>query len=77
MNYVVIVRGKLRDSDEKQSWKTHDATVEMIGPSGRSKGNISHRAYLNPRNRRETLAIDIWDNLEGPQKMLQDPNLAA
>jgi hypothetical protein len=77
MNYIVVVRGTLRSADEKQSRKTHDATVAMIGPQGRSMGNIGHRAYLNPGNRREFLAIDTWDNLEGPQKLLQDPNLAA
>jgi hypothetical protein len=77
MNCVVIVHGNLKQADERQSRATHDATVAMIGAKGRAMGNIGHRAYLNPRNRREFLAIDTWDNLEGPQKLLQDPNLAA
>lgn len=76
MNYIVIVRGTLKDSDESYSRKTHDATVDMIGENGRAMGNFSHRAYLNPQNRREFLAVDMWDNLEGPQKLLQDPKLA-
>jgi hypothetical protein len=77
MNYIVIVRGRLKSADEKQSRKTHDSTVKMIGPQGRSMGNIGHHAYLDPKDRREFLAIDTWDNLEGPQKLLQDPSLAA
>lgn len=77
MNYLVIVRGKLKSADEIQSRKTHDATIDLIGAKGRSMGNIGHRAYLNPQNRREFLAIDTWNNLEGPQKLLQDPNLAS
>ena len=77
MKYVVVVRGMLKSADEKQSRATHDATIKMVGPTGRSMGNVGHRAYLNPQNRREFLAIDVWDNLDGPQKMLQDPTLGA
>ncbi len=77
MKYVVVVRGMLKSADEKQSQATHDATINMVGPTGRSMGNVSHRAYLNPQNRREFMAIDVWDNADGPQKMLQDPTLGA
>ena len=77
MKYIVVVRGMLKSADEKQSQATHDATVKMIGPQGRSMGNVSHVAYLNLQNRREFLAIDVWDNAEAPQKLLQDPALAA
>ncbi len=76
MNYIVIVRGKLKNSDEKHSKKIHDATIDLVGPMGRSLGNTGHRAYLNPQNRREFLAIDSWNNIEGPQKLLNDPKLA-
>jgi hypothetical protein len=77
MNCVVIVRGTLKQAEERQSKATHDATIEMIGAKGRAMGNIGHRAYLNPRNRQEFMAIDTWDNLEGPQKLLEDPTLTA
>jgi quinol monooxygenase YgiN len=77
MKYVVVVRGMLKANDEKQSQATHDATISMVGPMGRSMGNVSHRAYLNPQNRREFMAIDVWDNAESPQKLLQDPTLGA
>jgi quinol monooxygenase YgiN len=77
MKYVVVVRGMLKSADENQSKATHDATIKMIGPMGRSMGNVGHQAHLNPQNRREFLAIDVWDNIEGPQKLLQDPTLAA
>ncbi|HLF28377.1 MAG TPA: hypothetical protein VJG32_18750 [Anaerolineae bacterium] len=77
MKYIVSVRGMLKAADEQQSRATHDATIQQIGAMGRSMGNVGHRAYLNPQNRREFLAIDVWDNLEGPQKLLADPNLGA
>ena len=77
MKYIVVVRGNLKAADERESQATHDATIQKIGPMGRSMGNVGHRAYLNPQNRREFLAVDVWDNLEGPQKLLGDPNLGA
>jgi hypothetical protein len=75
--YVVVVRGMLKATEEQESRATHNATIAMVGPMGRSMGNVSHRAYLNPQNRREFLAIDVWDNLDGPQKLLHDPTLGA
>lgn len=77
MKYIVIVRGKLKSADEKQSQAVHDATIAKVGPLGKSMGNVGHRAYLNPQNRTEFLAMDTWDNLDGPQKLLADPALGA
>ena len=55
MKYIVIVRGKLKTADEKQSQAVHDATIAMVGPSGRAMGNIGHRACLNPQDRTQFL----------------------
>lgn len=77
MKIIVSVRGMLKAADEKQSQATHDATIQKIGPMGKSMGNVGHRAYLNPQNRKEFMAIDVWDNMEGPQKLLGDPALGA
>jgi hypothetical protein len=77
MRYIVTVRGMLKSADEEESQKTHDATVEKVSPLGKSMGSTGHQAYLNPQNRREFLAIDFWDNLEGIQKLYSDPNLAT
>jgi hypothetical protein len=77
MQYVVIVRGLLRATEERQARATHDATIALVGPMGRAQGNVGHRAYLNAQNRREFLAIDVWDNLESPQQLLRDPALGA
>lgn len=77
MKYIVSVRGMLKNAEEAKSQAVHDATIAMIGEMGRSMGNIGHRAYLNPQNRREFMAIDTWDNIEGPQKLLSNPDLAT
>jgi hypothetical protein len=67
----------LKAADEQQSMATHNATIAMVAPQGRAMGNESHQAYLNPRNRREFLAIDVWNNAEAPQQLFQDPALGA
>ena len=77
MQYIVTVRGMLKFADEKQSQAVHDGTVGQLGPVGKSMGNVGHRAYLNPKNRREFVAIDTWDNMDGIQKLFNDPNLAT
>jgi len=76
MRYVVTVRGMLK-GDGKQAQKTHDATIDKVSPMSKTMGNISHHTYLNTQNGKEFFAIDVWDNLEGIQKLYSDPNLAA
>ncbi len=76
MRYIAVVRGRLRAEDEQQSKSVHNATVDMVGPMGRSMGNVSHKAYLNAQDRRQFLAIDTWDNLENMQQLFNDPRLA-
>jgi quinol monooxygenase YgiN len=77
MKYIVIVRGKLKSADEKESQGVHDATIAMIGEGGRAMGNVGHRAHLNVQDRTEFLAVDTWDNLDSPQKLFADPTLQA
>jgi len=67
----------LKSADEKASQAAHDATVQKVSPLSKSMGSTGHQAYLNSQNRREFLAIDFWDNMEGIQKLYSDPNLAA
>ena len=73
MKYVVTVRGMLKDTDEQQARLAHDATVQKVTAIGRPLGHIGHQTQLNTKNRREFLAIDTWENLEGLQKFLSDP----
>jgi hypothetical protein len=76
MKYVVVVRGKLLGS-AAEAGQAHDEIVAKVSPLGKSMGNTSHQAYLNVQNGEDFLAIDIWDNLEGIQKLYSDPNLAS
>jgi hypothetical protein len=63
--------------DGKQAQKNHDATIAKVSPMSKTMGNTSHQTYLNTQNGKEFFAIDVWDNLEGIQKLYSDPNLAA
>ncbi len=76
MKYITVVRGKLKGS-QKEARLAHDATVEKLSAMTRPMGAIGHQPYLNPQNPMEFLAVDTWNNLEGLQKFMSDPNVAA
>jgi quinol monooxygenase YgiN len=76
MNYITVVRAKLKGSPQ-EAQMAHDATVETLSAMTRPMGAIRHRPHLNPRDPKEFLAIDTWNNLEGLQKFMSDPQVAA
>jgi hypothetical protein len=76
MNYMTIVRAKLKGVDQKAAQKAHDATVDQLSKMTRPLGAIGHRAYLNPQIPIEFMAMDTWNNLEGLQKFMSDPKTA-
>jgi hypothetical protein len=76
MEYVTIVRAKLKGADPAAARKSHDATVEKLSALTRPMGATGHQAYLNPHQAMEFLAIDRWNNLEGLQNFMGDPKVA-
>lgn len=76
MRYIVTVRGHLKGTAQ-EARLAHDDIVSKVSPMGRPMGNTSHQAYLNVENGNEFFAIDVWDNMEGIQKLYSDPNLAS
>jgi quinol monooxygenase YgiN len=76
MIYITLVRGKLKPADEKAAQSMHDATVEKLSTMTRPMGAVGHHAYLNPQNRKEFLAVDTWNNLEGLQGFMNNPQVA-
>ena len=73
MKYVVTVRGKLKEKDEKQAGMAHDETFERLSVIGKELGSIGHQTYLNSEDKNEFLAVDTWSSIEGLQKFLSDP----
>jgi len=76
MNYITVVRAKLK-GDPKEAQRAHDATVEKLSAMTRPMGAIGHRPHVNPHDPTQFLAIDTWNNLEGLQKFMSDPQVAA
>ena len=77
MNYITVVRGKLKAESLKEAQMAHDSTVEHLSAMTRPMGATGHHAYLNPQNQMEFLAVDHWNNLEGLQKFMSNPDVAA
>ena len=77
MKYITVVRGKLKGASQKAAQAAHDAAVAQLSPTTRPMGAIGHQPYLNPKDPMEFLAVDTWNNLDGLQKFLGDPNVAA
>jgi quinol monooxygenase YgiN len=76
MKYIVVVRGKLKGTPE-QAHKLHDEIVAKSEPLSKSMGNVAHMPHLNVQNKNEFLSVDAWDNMEGIQKLYNDPALGA
>jgi quinol monooxygenase YgiN len=76
MNYITVVRGKLK-GDSKDAKAAHDATVDKLSAMTRPMGAIGHKPHLNAQDPTQFLAIDTWNNLEGLQKFMGDPQVAA
>jgi len=76
MNYITVVRAKLKGSVE-EAQAAHDAIVAKLSPMTRPMGATGHRPHLNPQDPTQFLAIDTWNNLEGLQKFMSDPQVAA
>jgi hypothetical protein len=76
MKIIVTVRGRLK-GDQAQAQHDHDATVDQLSQMARPIGATGHRAYLDPQDHREFLAIDSWANMDGLQKFMSDPNVAV
>ena len=77
MKFITVVRGRLKSADEAAARAAHDAIVSKLMPVSQPLGATGHRAFLNSQDRRQFLAIDGWDSLEGLQKFMSDPNTAA
>jgi quinol monooxygenase YgiN len=77
MNYITVVRGKLKTADLAEAQAVHDGIVARLSEMTRPLGAIGHQPHLNPQNTGEFLAIDTWTNLEGLQKFMSDPAVAA
>jgi len=75
MKGVVIVRGLLRDLPENELREAHDRLLDKLKGPGRDLGNTGHRAYRNVANPRELMVVDSWEDIDGAEKLMSNPDL--
>jgi quinol monooxygenase YgiN len=76
MKYITVVRGKLK-AGAREAQAAHDAAVAKLSAMTRPMGAVGHQPYLNPQDPAQFLAVDTWNNLEGLQKFMSNPDVAA
>jgi quinol monooxygenase YgiN len=74
MAVTVIVRAKLK-SDPGAIRQLHDQVTGATKEMAKAAGDVSHRTFLNPRNQRDFLGIDVWQSAEAFQKFSSDPQI--
>lgn len=77
MKGIVVVRGALRNLPDQKLRDAHDALLGDLKGPGRALGNVGHRAYRNRAHAGELMVIDTWENIEGAEKLMADPELPA
>jgi quinol monooxygenase YgiN len=75
MQYITIVRGRLRDADQGAARDAHNAIVDALRPRSEPMGAVGHQAYVEPQDPGSFVAVDRWSNIEGLQQFLGDPSV--
>jgi quinol monooxygenase YgiN len=77
MQYITIVRGRLKDADQPVAMNAHNEIVDALRPMGEPMGSVGHQAYVESQDPGSFVAIDRWSNMDGLQKFLGDPSVQA
>ena len=77
MQYITIVRGRLKGADIDASRDLHNKIVDSVRPRSEPMGAVGHKAYVEPQDPGSFVAIDRWSNIEGLQKFIGDPAVQA
>ena len=77
MQYITIVRGRLKDPDVNAARDQHNAIVDELRPRSEPMGAVGHQAYVEPQDPGSFVAVDRWSNMEGLQQFLWRPEHAG
>ena len=77
MQYITIVRGRLKDMDQDAARDAHNAIVDELRPRSEPMGAVGHQAYVELQDPGSFVAVDRWSNMEGLQQFLGDPSVQA
>jgi quinol monooxygenase YgiN len=75
MQYITIVRGRLKDADQGAAQSAHDSIVDALRPESEPLGAAGHQAYVDPQDPGTFVAIDRWSSLDGLQQFIGNPNV--
>jgi|GEM_PF-515312 len=73
----VMVQGKLKEAEEAAK-KFHNQIVAgalSAKPSVRDLGDLVHEVYTNPKEAKDFLAFDVWNDPKGLDGYFKDPNV--
>jgi quinol monooxygenase YgiN len=71
---LVTIKGRLRD-DPAAIKQIHDGVTAATKEMALQAGDISHRVYLNPQDRRDFLGIDEWESADAVQAFSANPQI--
>lgn len=75
MQYITIVRGRLKDADQGAAKRAHDTIVDALRPRSEPLGAVGHQAYVDPQDPGAFVAIDRWSSMDGLQQFIGDPSV--
>jgi quinol monooxygenase YgiN len=75
MQYITIVRGRLKDADQDAARDAHNAIVDALRPESEPLGAVGHQAYGDPQDPGAFVAVDRWSSIEGLQQFLGNPDV--
>lgn len=75
MQYITIVRGRLKDADLDAARDLHNSIVDSVRPRTEPMGSVGHQAYAEPQDPGSFVAIDRWSSIEGLQQFMSDPGV--
>src|SRR5215472_7043095 len=74
MAVIVTVRARLK-ADPESIQMLHDQVTTATKEQAQAAGDLSHKIFLNPQDRRDFLGIDEWQSAEAFQQFAGNPQI--
>lgn len=74
MAVTVTIKGRLRD-DPAAIQMIHDRVTAATKEMALQAGDISHRVFLSPIDRRDFMGVDEWESAEAVQAFSANPQI--
>jgi quinol monooxygenase YgiN len=71
---TVVVRARLKGAAAEMR-KLHDEVTGATKETAKAAGDLSHAVYLNPRDPKDFLGVDVWQSVEAFQKFASNPQI--